>query len=242
MRAGRILGIATRPRQQWFDLYLQPVGELEERIHALPAVAEILLPTVDETPAVVSHRALELARAKSRDIAAIARELRAHAPLDTSSFDAIERDALLELLALFKALTAEVRARCHYGQGMAALLDAGRRGNDTGYLRAVAIDPHLQWHPHIAERIEREACMLHNDFARQLQRAAAQGPSKRIDREHHQLRYLLALLRERGLLRQLKDTDRYRLFRHELGLYSDSGKNPKAALCAFVKRWEANLL
>jgi hypothetical protein len=53
------------------------------------------------------------------------------------------------------------------------------------------------------------------EFAAKLRKAAENGPSAKIDKDLHQLRYVLGLLHELGILDQLTDADRYELFCHE---------------------------
>jgi len=177
-----------------------------------------------------------------RQAVAIGQELAHHDGEIVFDVGPQDADKALHILATFKTLLAEMRARCHYGQGMHALIAAGQGGTDAGYLRAVTIDPTIQWHPTIVERVSREALAGKADFADALGKAAQSGPSKHIDKGLFQLRYLLSLLREMKILQTLSDAERYTLFCHQLRLYPDTGKNPKAALCTFIDRWESALL
>lgn len=145
-------------------------------------------------------------------------------------------------LAILRASHAENRARTTYGQGMYALVSAGQRGNDEGYFRAVSIDPTVQCHPVLIERLSREAMAGRSSFAGKLRKAATEGPPGKIDKELGQLRFVLAFFREIGVLQKLSDAQRYEFFCQRLELYSHTDKNPKAALCTFIKRWEANLV
>jgi hypothetical protein len=227
----------------WFDLYFEPPANCLDRLTDLASRAEGLWPdTPDASPLDTFNTLLVRSRAMTREVATLRRDVETAGQPLTIELDPAEAPETLDILATLKASCAETRARCHYGQGMHALIAAGQRGKDEGYLRAVAIDPVLQYHPSLVERIAHEAAANRDAFARKLQKAAAQGPSKHIDKELHQLRFVLGLLHELKVLPRLKDAERYQLFCHDLGLYPDTGENPKAALCTFIKRWEASLL
>lgn len=227
----------------WFDLYFEPPANCLDRLTDLASRAEGLWPdTPDASPVDAFNTLLARSHEMTREVATLRRDVETAGQPVIIELDPAEAPETLDMLAMLKVSCAETRARCHYGQGMHALLAAGQRGNDAGYLRAVAIDPVLQYHPSLVARIAHEAAANRDDFARKLQKAAIQGPSKHIDKELHQLRFVLGLLHEMKVLPQLKDAERYQIFCHDLGLYPDTGENPKAALCTFVKRWEASLL
>lgn len=227
----------------WFDLYFEPPADLLKRLTDLASRADDLWPdTPDASPLDIFNALLARSSEMTREVATFRHEVETAGQPVTIELDPADVPETFHMLATLKAACAETRARCHYGQGMHALIAAGQRGEDAGYLRAVAIDPVLQYHPSLVERIAHEAAANRDDFARKLQKAAAQGPSKHIDKELHQLRFVLGLLHELKVLPRIKDADRYQLFCHDLGLYPDTGENPKAALCTFVKRWEASLL
>lgn len=173
---------------------------------------------------------------QAREVAAVHSEVISHEGPITLNTDDVEAQQILEELAVYKAVVAIIRAYCFYGQGMHALIAAGQRGNEKGFVLAASVDPTIQWHPAVLERVSRDAIAGRTDFAGKLRKAAESGPSPRIDKDLHQLRYLLGLFDEIGILKELSDAERYELFCHELGLYPDTGENPKAALCTFIKR------
>lgn len=232
----------------WFDLYFLPPTEMLARAFRVPGLVEHMrLPGTDGEPNeqllnFLDLNLLDRARGMGRQAVAIGQELANHDGEIVFAVGPEDSDKALHALTIFKVVLAEMNARCHYGQGMHALISAGQRGIDAGYLRAVTIDPTIQWHPFIVERVSREALAGRADFADALGKAAQSGPSKHIDKELFQLRYLLSLLHELKVLQSLTDADRYTLFCHQLGLYPDAGKNPKAALCTFIDRWEVSLL
>lgn len=232
----------------WFDLFFLPPTEILARAFQVPGLVEHMrLPGTDGEPNeqllnFLDLNLLDRARGMGRQAVAIGQELANHDGEIVFAVGPEDSDKALHTLIVFKVVLAEMNARCHYGQGMHALIAAGQRGIDAGYLRAVSIDPTIQWHPSIVERVSREALAGRADFADALGKAAQSGPSKHIDKELFQLRYLLSLLHELKILHTLPDADRYALFCHQLGLYPDTGKNPKAALCTFIDRWEASLL
>lgn len=172
-----------------------------------------------------------------RQVTAIHSEVVSREVPVTLNVEEAEVPQILEELAVYKAVVAIIRAYCFYGQGMHSLIAAGQRGNDKGYVLAVSIDPTVQWHPAVLERVSREAIAGRTAFASKLRKAAESGPSQRIDKDLHQLRYMLGIFEELGILKKLADADRYELFCIELGLYPNTGENPKAALCTFIKRW-----
>jgi hypothetical protein len=151
-------------------------------------------------------------------------------------------DKFIEELRIFRTTSAEINARCTYGQSMSALIKAGRHGNDVGYLRAVTIDPTVQWHPAVRRRVAREALTGKGAFATSLLNAAKEGPSKRIDKDLNQLRFVLGLLHDLKVLKRMSNALRYEVFCESLGLYPDRGGNAKPGLWTFIKRWERGLL
>ncbi len=227
----------------WFDFYFLLPQEAMQRVMQLSSITDLRKDLKSGTsPLDGFFEAVDQVHQIGREVAEIAKEVRERAaPIQLDLDDAEVRESLGEI-AHFKALCAEIRARCFFGQGMHALIAAGLGGNDAGFLRAVETDPTVQWHPSLVERVSRDAMKGHNEFAAQLRKAAESGPSGKIDKDLHQLRYVLGLLHELGILDQLTDADRYELFCHELGLYADTGKNPKAGLCTAIKRWQAGLV
>ncbi|GEM_PF-6989219 len=155
--------------------------------------------------------------------------------------DEVQAEILIEMLATLRAFSANIRSLTTFGQSMNDLLKAGCNGNDEGFIRAAAIDPTVEGHPAITQRVSRALIAKRDPFIDDLQKAARSGPSKKIDKELNQLRCMLGLFREVGALARMADEERYQLFCEQLGLYPTSGENPKAALCIFIKRWEAGL-
>jgi hypothetical protein len=187
-------------------------------------------------------RLLTKVLAQARETIATAKQLLAgngEVKVDLGSDSA---EDFLSMLATFRATHADIRARAIYGQGMNELVGAGQRGIEQGYLRAVSIDPTVQFAPALTERVIRDAITGQGDFAARLKKAAEDGTSGHIGPEYHQLRYLLSFIRGMGLLSKMPDAKRYDFFCKQLGLYPETGENAKAALCAFIKRWEASLV
>lgn len=153
-----------------------------------------------------------------------------------------DQEMVISFLAKSRAMTATLRSQCAYGQNIQALLQAGINGNDEGFIRAVSIDPTIQAHPAIIERISRSKIIKRDTFFEDLHKAAVNGPSKKFGKDHNQLRYVLGLLHELGILQQLSNDQRYQLFCIDFSLYSDNGKDPEAGLRIFINRWEKNLV
>lgn len=227
----------------WFDFYFLPPQEAMQRVMQLPSATELMTSLKPDASLLDGFfQSVGQVKEISREVAGIANEVRERVdPIELDLDDPEVRESLAET-AYYKALCAEIRARCFFGQGMHALIAGGLAGNDVGFLRAVETDPTVQWHPALVERVSREAMKGRTEFAAQLRKAAENGPSAKIDKDLHQLRYVLGLLHELGILDKLTDADRYELFCHELGLYADTGKNPKAGLCTAIKRWQAGLV
>lgn len=227
----------------WYEFYFDPPLDGLKRLLQLQSVQEMLQQTDPRADPFEKFQTIVRAnRAAGREVAAIRKDLAEHDGPAVLNLDDSEIAETGAEIAAFKAIAAEIRARCFYGQGMHSFIAAGQRGNDLGYLRAVEIDPVVQWHPALVDRVSREAVAGRTDFATNLRKAAETGPSGYIDKDLHQLRYLLGLLHELGVLEESSDAERYEFFCHELGLYPDTGRNPKAALCTFIKRWQASLV
>ena len=222
----------------WFDFYFIPPMESLERIRQLKSVKDSAVPHEPGTDLFECfQKTVDDIWVQAREVAAIHSEVvdrEEPVTLDIDNADALQT---LEELAVYKAVIAIIRAYCFYGQGMHSLIAAGQGGNDKGYFLAVSIDPTVQWHPAVLDRVSGEAIAGRTEFASKLRKAAESGPSPRIDKDLHQLRYMLGIFEEFGILKELSDAERYELFCHELGLYPDTGENPKAALCTFIKRW-----
>lgn len=227
----------------WFDFYfLSPAEALQQMIESEHFKEAFKIDSPAADPLAQLKQIADRAKRHAKKTVSIAKDLVDYdGPVVFSQDDPISTDDI-KALALLKALTAETRSRMTYGQGMHALVKAGKTGNDAGYLRAVSIDPAVQWHPSVVERLTREAFTGHTTFTKQLNKIAKDGPSKAIDKDLGQLRYVLGLLYELGILKEASDAERYDFFCKQLGLYPDTGKNPKAALCTFIKRWEASLI
>jgi len=222
----------------WFDFYFAPPLESLERIRQLQSVKDSAVPPEpDMDPFERFQKMVDDIWVQAREVAAVHSEVVSREEPITLNIDEPEAQQILEELAVLKAVVAIIRAYCFYGQGMHSLIAAGQRGNDKGYVLAVSIDPTVQWHPAVLERVSGEAITGRTDFASKLRKAAESGPSQRIDKDLHQLRYMLGIFEEFGILKELSDAERYELFCLELGLYPDNGENPKAALCTFIKRW-----
>lgn len=157
--------------------------------------------------------------------------------LDDSLSDA-EFERIGQALAMMRAVTNNARSLAFYGQPISDFIQAGMNGNDEGYIRAATIDPTIEAHPEVAARVAKSILNPHDDFAKKLRTAAAHGPSKNIQKDHHQLRIALQYLYSVGILQQLSDEQRYQLLCEDLNLYDIAGANPKAALCTFIDRWE----
>lgn len=153
-----------------------------------------------------------------------------------------DQEMVISMLAKSRAMTATLRSQCAYGQSIHVLLQAGINGNDEGFLRAVSIDPTIQAHPAIIDRISRALISKRDVFFLELQKVALNGISKKIGKDHNQLRYVLGFLYELGLLQQLSNEQRYQLFCVDLALYPVTGKDPEAGLRIFIDRWEQNLV
>jgi hypothetical protein len=153
-----------------------------------------------------------------------------------------DQEMVISMLAKSRAMTATLRSQCAYGQSIYTLLQAGINGNDEGFLRAVSIDPTVQAHPAIIDRISRALISKRDVFFLELQNVALNGISKKIGKDHNQLRYVLGFLYELALLQQLSNEQRYQLFCVDLSLYPVTGKDPEAGLCRFIDRWVDNLV
>jgi hypothetical protein len=227
----------------WFDFYfLSPTEALQQMTESAHFKEAFKIDSPATDPLAHLKQIADRAKRHAKETVAIAKDLVNYdGPVVFAQDEPISADDI-KALALLKALTAETRSRMTYGQGMHALVKAGKTGNDKGYLRAVSIDSAVQWHPSVAERLTREAFNGHAAFAKKLNKVVKDGSSKAIDKDLGQLRYVLGFLHELGLLKQMSDAERYDFFCKQLGLYPDTGKNPKAALCTFIKRWEASLV
>ena len=222
----------------WFDFYFTPPLESLERIRQLKSVQDGAIPYEPDMDIFeYFQKMVDDIWVHAREVAAIHSEVVAHEEPITLNIEDAESRQILEELAVYKAIVAINRSYCFYGQGMHSLIAAGQGGNDNGYILAVSIDPTVQWHPSVIERVSRDAIAGRTDFASKLRKAAESGPSPRIDKDLHQLRYMLGIFEELGFLKALSDAKRYELFCIELGLYPNTGENPKAALCTFIKRW-----
>lgn len=228
---------------RWYDFYFLSGDDAVERLFALGSGQE-LLEDLDADSGSLDGLLGVLAKGPqlNREIGEAVSELEGFDGQAHPDLNDPENLAALEELAVFKAFAGETRARCFFGQSMHSLIQAGRNGNNAGFERAVQLDPTLQWHPELAQRVANEGLRGKTAFALMLSKAAAKGPSKNIDKDLHQLRYVLGILRELGILNMMEDADRYRLFCQELGLYPDNGKDPKAGLCTMIKRWEKSLV
>lgn len=222
----------------WFDFYFIPPLESLERVRRLQSVTgNPVLQKPLPDPFKHYQNVVDDCWAKMSEVTAIHGEIVSREEAVTLNVGDEEVQPFLEELAVYKAIVAIIRAYCFYGQGMHSLIAAGQRGNDRGYVLAVSIDPTVQWHPAVLERVSGEAIAGRTTFASKLRKAAESGPSQRIDKDLHQLRYMLGLFEEMGILKDLADAERYELFCLLLGLYPNTGENPKAALCTFIKRW-----
>lgn len=152
------------------------------------------------------------------------------------------QEVLISLLAQNRALLATIRSQCVYGQSMNTLLQAGINGNDEGFLRVAAIDPTILAHRAIVDRISRANVAKRDNFFLKLQKASINGVSKKIGKDHNQLRYVLGLLYEEGALQQMSSEQRYQWFCVDLDLYPITGKDPEAGLRIFIDRWQQNLV
>ena len=152
------------------------------------------------------------------------------------------QEAVIAMLARSRAMTATLRSQNVYGQSIHALIQAGINGNDEGFIRAVSIDPTVQAHPAIVDRMSRSRIAKSDKFLNTLLKAAVNGPTKRFEKDHNQLRYVLGFLYELGLLQKLSSEQRYQLFCIDLALYPVTGKDPEAGLRIFIDRWEKNLV
>lgn len=227
----------------WFDFYFQtPVDAVKQMMASPSAVEAFKIESGASDPLGILEEITGRAISRAGETVSMAKGfLSADSPAFLAEGVKFSENDIREL-ALFKSLSADTRARATYGQSMLALVDAGKRGNDEGYFRAVTVDSTVQWHPVLIERISRDAMGGRNAFVTKLQAAAQEGPSKKIDKDLYQLRHMLSLLRDTNMLQKLSNAERYELFCHQLGLYPDTGENPKAAVCTFIKRWEASLV
>lgn len=223
------------PVQLWLQVQRHPA--IKEEMALDPAIGDPLQQCIAffaDTPAVY------------REVNTAIRELEGKVGHVELRKDVPEEWAVLEGLVMVKALLSNIRAHLFYGQPLFEFIAVGQRGNDEGYFRAVTIDPAIQWHTAITERISRDALVGKTEFAERLQRAAHKGPSKNIDVDLHQLRFVLGLFRIFGLLAKLSHTKRYEFFCMRLGLYPDNGsedgRDVKRALNLFINRWERSLL
>lgn len=153
-----------------------------------------------------------------------------------------DQDMAISMLAKSRAMTATLRSQCAYGQNIQALIQAGINGNDEGFIRAVSIDPTVQAHPAIVDRISRSIIAKRDTFFNKLHKAAVNGPTKKYGKDHNQLRYVLGFIYELGILQQLSNEQRYQLFCIDFSLYAVTGKDPEAGLCRFIDRWVDNLV
>jgi hypothetical protein len=158
------------------------------------------------------------------------------------NFDDASQEAMIAMLARARAMAATLRSQSVYGQSIYALIQAGIKGNDEGFIRAVSIDPTVQAHPAIVSRISSGLIAKHDTFFDDLHKAAVNGHSKKLGKDHNQLRYVLGFLYELGMLQQMSGEQRYQLFCINLSLYPITGKDPEAGLRIFINRWEENLV
>ena len=232
---------------RWFDHYFTPPQELLVRLLQTEPAREVLVFSEENTNLFERFNTIHKEVTGSfKEIVAITDQLVANPNQADFDLENQEDKKALEGLVLVKALLAEIRARAFYGQGMLSFITAGKNGKDEGYYRAASIDPAIQCHPSITERISRDALVGKTEFKDNMQRAGTKGPSKNIDVDLHQLRFMLSLLRDFGLLDQMSNEARYKTFFEQLQLYPDTGskegKNVKAALCLFIDRWESSLV
>lgn len=157
-------------------------------------------------------------------------------------FEEASQEMVISMLAKSRAMTATFRSQNVYGQSIYALIQAGIKGYDEGFIRAVSIDPTVQAHPAIISRISSALIAKHDTFFDDLHKAAVNGPSRKYGKDHNQLRYVLGFLYELGILQKLPSEQRYQLFCIDLSLYPITGKDPEAGLRIFINRWEENLL
>lgn len=227
----------------WFDFYFQTPMDAFNQMMKSPSAEEAFKTDGTTTdPLAMFDQISNRAEVIASETVSLAQDILFHdGPMVLIEGEEFSAEFIQEL-ALFKSLSAETRARATYGQGMLALVDAGKRGKDEGYFRAVTIDPTVQWHRALIERASRDAFGGRKSFVTRLQLAADKGPSKKIDKDLNQLRYILSLLHDFKILQKLSKDERYGLFCGQLGLYPDTGEEPKAALLLFIKRWEASLL
>jgi hypothetical protein len=132
----------------WFDFYFLPPQEAMQRVVQLSSATE-LMASLRSGASLLDGFFQSVGQAKeiSREVAQIANDVRERPdPIELDLDDGEVRESLAET-AHYKALCAEIRARCFFGQGMHALIAAGLAGNDAGFLRAVETDPTVQWLP-----------------------------------------------------------------------------------------------
>lgn len=231
----------------WHELYFMPLDQLYERLEMNPSFKEAFGTELgDSNPLDAIDTHIDRAVQVSSEAVSIGSRLAAKPGKVDFAYEDHEIAQAHEDLVLLKVMLAETRARAFYGQGISALIKAGMNGNDEGFYRAVTIDPTIQWHPILIERMSRDNLVGQTEFADKLQSFAKKGPSKNIDPDLHQLRFMLGYFRELGILSKLSNAMRYELFFEQLKLYPDpgskEGKNVKAALCTFINRWEQSLI
>lgn len=140
-------------------------------------------------------------------------------------------------IAIWYALLRSLESIQVYGRSLSRLVEDVVQGSDKALFDAVKMDHSILGNPHIQRRIAIAEMKLDKKFFSQLANSIKGRPLK-YSPDLWQIRYLLSLTHEIGLLDSLTMEDAYELYCLELKVYSDKGADPAGSLWKFINRWK----
>ena len=141
-----------------------------------------------------------------------------------------------EFMGYLYSLMRTIECLSVYGRSLNALIIDVVNGSDDALFKILRIDRSALSHPTIADRLARAELEQDEQFFKTLS-SALSGKTAKQNPEYRDLRYMLAVLVDIGLLDQLSIDQRYQLLCVDLGLYPHEGKDPAGSLDKFILRW-----
>ncbi len=160
--------------------------------------------------------------------------LKTHVP-EILAMDNLE-DGNQYQLGIFVALSNNIACMQLHGKSLNRLLQEYASQRTPALLKKIVkFDRAILAHPYIARDIAIAELTGNTDFFHQLKLGLSGSRSKKT-LAYGDLRYLLVILEEMGLLAQLSGEAKYQLFCVELSVYPASGSDPKKGLERQIQR------
>ena len=136
-------------------------------------------------------------------------------------------------VGVFVAMVRSLQSIEIHGCSLNRLMEYARLGSDKALFEAIKIDRSIATCELAAKRCAIAELKKDNQFFNKLKNALDGNPKKH-DRAHNDLRFVLAMLNEFDMLKELTPKKLFNLCHAELSLYRDDEKS----FNTFVRRWK----